>query len=99
MIGTATYFASLENIGQQGDDMADLVSIIIPVFNSENYLDRCINSVLNQTYDNLDVILVNDGSTDNSLKICKKYELKDKKVTVINQNNLGFLVPEMLELV
>ena len=69
--------------------MADLVSIIIPVFNSENYLDRCINSVLNQTYDNLDVILVNDGSTDNSLKICKKYELKDKRVTVINQNNLG----------
>lgn len=62
-----------------------LVSIIVPVFNSEEYLDDCIKSILNQTYNNLEIILVNDGSTDGSLSICESYALNDKRVKVINK--------------
>ncbi len=54
----------------------DKVSVIIPCYNTENYLDKCLKSVLNQTYKNLEIILVNDGSKDNSLKIMKKYGIK-----------------------
>ena len=50
------------------------VSIIIPVYNAENYLKKCIDSVINQSYKNYEIILVNDGSKDNSLKICRDYE-------------------------
>lgn len=53
--------------------MKDLVSVVIPVYNVENYLEECIQSVLNQTYTNLDIILVNDGSTDTSAEICDRF--------------------------
>lgn len=66
-----------------------LVSIIIPVFNSEDYLRECLDSVLNQTYKNIEIILVNDGSTDNSAKILKKYALENDNIVLINQNNHG----------
>ena len=66
------------------------VSIIIPVYNAENYLKKCIDSVINQSYKNYEIILVNDGSKDNSLKICKDYEKKYSKIIkVIDQKNSG----------
>ena len=55
------------------------ISIIIPVYNVGEYLDECLSSVVNQNYKNYEVIVVNDGSTDNSLEIAKKYEKKHKK--------------------
>lgn len=69
--------------------MDDLISVIIPVYNVEQYLDRCINSILNQSYNKLEIILVNDGSTDNSKDICLKYQSIDKRIKVINQSNGG----------
>ena len=66
-----------------------LVSIIIPVYNTEQFLDECLNSVVNQTYKNLEIILINDGSTDSSLEICKKYQQKDKRIILISQENKG----------
>ncbi len=55
------------------------VSIIIPVYNVEQYLDRCLSSVLNQTYKDLEVILINDGSTDKSGTICEEFAQTDKR--------------------
>ena len=68
---------------------SDLVSIIIPVYNVEKYLKKCLDSVINQTYKNIEIIIINDGSTDNSLKICQNYEKKYSNIKVINQNNQG----------
>lgn len=65
------------------------VSIIIPVYNVENELAECIESVLNQTYKNIEVILVNDGSTDNSFQIVTEYANMDSRILVINQKNQG----------
>lgn len=66
-----------------------LISVIVPVYNAEKYLDKCITSLLNQTYKKIEIILVNDGSTDNSLSICNKYKLSDDRITVINKKNGG----------
>lgn len=68
------------------------VSVIIPVFNVEKYLSQCIDSVLNQSYSDLEIILVNDGSTDGSKAICDEYVLRDKRVQVIHQPNAGVSV-------
>lgn len=65
------------------------ISVIIPIYNSELFLDECLNSVVNQTYSNFEIILINDGSTDNSLSICKKYQSKYKNIIIIDQNNHG----------
>lgn len=65
------------------------VSIIVPVYNSEKFLDRCILSILNQKLKEFELILIDDGSTDNSLKICKKHASKDKRIKVINKENGG----------
>ena len=59
-----------------------LISIIIPVYKVEKYLDKCIESIVNQTYKNLEIILVNDGSTDHSLSVCQVYEKLDKPTHV-----------------
>lgn len=67
----------------------NLISIIIPVHNVEQYLRQCIDSVINQTYKNLEIILVNDGSTDNSGKICDEYAAKDNRIEVIHKQNGG----------
>lgn len=67
----------------------ELVSIIVPVYNVEKYLDDCVNSILNQTYDNIELILVDDGSTDSSLDICKKWQKQDQRVKVLSQENQG----------
>lgn len=66
-----------------------LVSIIIPVYNVENYLRECVDSALNQTYKNLEIILVDDGSTDSSGKICDEYIEKDERISVIHKTNGG----------
>jgi len=66
-----------------------LVSVIVPVYNVERYLDRCINSIINQIYSNIEIILINDGSTDGSLEKCKEYERKDSRIKVISKKNTG----------
>ena len=65
------------------------ISIIIPVYNVENYLAECLNSVVNQTYRNIEIIIVNDGSTDNSFSIIQQYQLQDERIKIINQENQG----------
>ncbi|MBR4351284.1 MAG: glycosyltransferase family 2 protein [Bacilli bacterium] len=67
----------------------ELVSIIVPMYNSEKYLDECISSILSQDYKNIELILVDDGSTDGTLKKAKEYENKDGRVKVIHQKNSG----------
>lgn len=69
--------------------MESLLSIIIPVYNTEKYLHRCLESVINQTYKNLEIIIVDDGSTDLSVSICKEIEKKDSRVTVISNCDKG----------
>lgn len=65
------------------------ISVIVPVYNSEKYLKRCIDSILNQTYKAIELILVEDGSPDNCGKICDEYAKKDKRVRVIHKTNAG----------
>lgn len=67
----------------------DLISVIIPVYNTQNYLKKCVESFLNQTYKNIEIILVDDGSTDKSPTICDEFEKKDKRVRVIHKINGG----------
>lgn len=62
----------------------ELISVIVPVYNVQEYLSECIESLINQKYSNLEILLINDCSTDDSLKICKEYEKKDSRITVIN---------------
>jgi glycosyltransferase involved in cell wall biosynthesis len=66
-----------------------LVSVIIPIYNTEECLDKCVGSIVNQTYKNLEIILVDDGSTDNSLMICDEWASKDNRIKVIHQENGG----------
>ena len=65
------------------------ISVIVPVYNVEMYLDRAVTSILNQTFNDFELILVNDGSTDNSKEICEKYASDDGRVTLLDQNNSG----------
>ncbi|EKD94315.1 MAG: Capsular polysaccharide biosynthesis protein [uncultured bacterium] len=69
--------------------MKELISIIVPVFNSENYLHRCIKSLINQSYKNIEITLIDDGSTDKSGKICDEYAYRNKRITTIHQKNSG----------
>lgn len=69
--------------------MLPLVSIIVPVYNSEKYLDDCINSIIKQTYQNIEIILVNDGSKDSSLAKCLKHASYDSRIEVIDKGNGG----------
>ena len=69
--------------------MNDKVSVIVPIYNADQWLDECIKSVLNQTYSNIELLLINDGSIDLSIDICKKYEKLDSRVKIINKLNTG----------
>ena len=66
-----------------------LITVIIPVYNVEKYLHRCLDSVIAQTYQNLEIICIDDGSTDRSSEICEQYALKDERVKVFHQENQG----------
>ena len=68
---------------------SELVSVIIPVYNAEKYLQKCLDSIVNQTYSNLEIIIVNDGSTDNSLSIINKYCMLDDRIVTLNKINGG----------
>ena len=70
----------------------ELISIIIPIYNAEKYIERCINSLKNQTYKNIEIICINDGSTDNSLNILKRIAITDNRITIIEQENKGVSV-------
>ncbi len=66
-----------------------MISVVVPVYNVENYIERCLDSILNQTYRDLEIILVDDGSTDNSGRICDEYEKSDSRIKVIHRENGG----------
>ena len=68
-----------------------LVSIIVPIYNTQEFLPRCLDSILNQSYANMQIVLVNDGSTDDSLSVCEEYAAKDNRIQVINQSNQGII--------
>ena len=72
-------------------DTDPLLSVVIPVYNVQDYLDRCMESVTQQTYRNLEIILVDDGSTDRSGLLCDCYASKDSRVKVIHKKNEGLV--------
>ena len=67
----------------------ELISIIVPIYNVEKYINQCLDSIINQTYKNLEIILVDDGSPDNCGKICDEYAIKDNRIKVIHKENGG----------
>lgn len=71
------------------DMKSELVSIIVPIYNVEPYLDECIVSLVSQTYTNLEILLINDGSTDDSLKKCEEWKEKDRRIRVFSKENEG----------
>lgn len=73
------------------DSNRTIVSIIIPIYNSELFLIKCLDSVIHQTYPYLEIILINDGSTDSSPKIIDEYALKDKRVVALHKENIGIV--------
>lgn len=70
-------------------DNSALVSVVVPVYNVENYLERCVDSIVKQTFSNLEIILVDDGSVDNSGVLCDEYKRKDDRIKVIHKQNGG----------
>ncbi len=71
---------------------AEKISVIVPVYNCEKYLEKCLESICGQTYQNLEIILVEDGSEDRSPEICKEYEKRDKRIRVVSKKNEGVAV-------
>ena len=69
--------------------MNETISVIIPVYNRASFLHRCLDSICNQTYTDLEIITINDGSTDNSLEILTSFASKDKRIKIISQENMG----------
>ena len=82
-------------VNKMGKESA-LISIIVPVYNVEKWLDRCIQSLVDQTYQTLEIILIDDGSTDSSSIICDEWAQKDHRITVIHQENAGLSVARNL---
>jgi len=80
-------FAAIDRSSQ--DSCAPKVTIVIPVYNTEQYLAQCLDSAINQTYQNLEILCVNDGSKDNSLEILNRYQERDSRVVVVSQANGG----------
>ena len=65
--------------------MMEKISVIVPVYMSELYLEKCLDSIVQQTYQNLEIILINDGSTDGSAAICQRYQNQDERVKVLKE--------------
>lgn len=80
---------SIKKLLEYPVEVKPLISVIIPVYNVEKYLRRCLNSVVVQTYEHIEIILVDDGSTDDSGDICDEYADRDKRIVVIHQENQG----------
>lgn len=76
-------------------NIMDLISVIVPIYNGEQFLNQCIESIISQTYKNLEIILINDGSTDRTLAICKDYQKHDKRIKIISQKNSGSVAARM----
>lgn len=74
-----------------GDIMDELISIIVPIYNAESSLEKCIFSIVEQTYKNMQIILVNDGSTDSSLNICETFKKKDSRIEIVTKQNGGIV--------
>ena len=68
-----------------------LISVIVPIYNVEQYVEKCIQSIVNQTYKNIQILLIDDGSTDNSGKICDEYAKKDSRIEVVHKRNEGLV--------
>lgn len=77
--------------GYRGKHMGKLISVIIPIYNVEPYLCQCIDSILRQTYKNLEILLIDDGSTDSCYEICEKYVFADMRIRVIHKQNEGLV--------
>lgn len=69
--------------------MEELISVIVPIYKVEKYLSKCIDTIRRQTYDNLEIILVDDGSPDSCGEICEEYAKKDERIRVIHKENGG----------
>lgn len=69
--------------------MGDLISVIVPVYNVQKYLKKCVDSIVNQSYTNIEILLINDGSSDDSGKLCIEFENNDKRIKTINKKNGG----------
>ena len=70
----------------------NMISIIVPIYNIEAYLEECIKSIIKQTYKELEIILVDDGSTDGSSEICDEFASQDKRIKVIHKQNEGLVL-------
>ena len=86
-MGTTTFAYVVEGV----DLNEKQVSIIVPIYNIRQYLDKCLSSIITQSYQNLEIILVDDGSTDESGTICDKYAACDKRIKVIHKQNGGLV--------
>ena len=71
--------------------MDDLISVIVPAYNVGQYIGKCLDSILGQTYPNLEIILIDDGSTDSTGEICEAYRERDSRIIVVHQQNQGAL--------
>lgn len=80
---------NLTHYGEYMNKNNPLISIVIPVYNTEDYLEKCLDSLINQTLKKIEIIVVNDGSTDGSLKILEDYSKRDKRIKLINKKNEG----------
>lgn len=76
-------------LGKENSFMTEKITVIVPVYNVENYLNKCLDSLIDQTYKNLEIIVINDGSTDNSGEICQEYAQKDNRIVYIEKENGG----------
>ena len=79
----------LERMKREFKMTKPLISVIVPVYKVEQYLERCVKSIINQTYSNLEIILVDDGSPDNCPAICDNYTCLDKRIKVFHKENGG----------
>lgn len=86
---SATDVVQREREVEEGESAEELISVIVPVYNVEKYLERCVKSLVNQTYQNLEIILVDDGSTDKSARMCDMFAKEDERIKVVHKKNGG----------